>query len=70
MQSKHNIKTQDDIDFLVNWVKTALSLSELKDFNLRGLTNGITIDLTDKYLVVNSDNEFYIDRAESTDIKK
>lgn len=45
-RNKHEISTQEDVDFLVSWIKTACKL----DLELRGKVNAVSINFTDKFV--------------------
>ena len=56
--SCHEISTQEDVDFLVQWIKVAMYLNP----NLQGQINSISIKLTEKFVGLDQGNILSIEK--------
>lgn len=57
---KHEISTQDELDFLVQWIKVATELHP----NLQGQVNSIAIKFTDKFVGIEPNGTLSICKVE------
>jgi len=60
---KHEISTQDDLDFLCNWMQCLFQV----DPSLRGKVNGMSISLTGKFIGLDNTNTLTVEKVEGWD---